>query len=196
MSSEFESVEVPEKDIQYTQPKGKLDVSTVAHDHNYEDYKARCAGRGIPSSPAADRMEFLEDVYEKWEKELVPLSPVRRGFFGTLKCLWTGSIEISKAEVLLYAAEAFRIFRLEIRELSVSLATELNEKKALEARADIGMEHIKTQAQLAELKHFLMTHFENELDLGRARGQNLYDIAKGIMLMQKSGGQDKPFSAS
>ena len=52
-------------------------------------------------------------------------------------------------------------------------------------RAELGAENIKTQEHLAELKHFLNQHFESELESGRARGQNLYDVAKGIMLKQR-----------
>jgi hypothetical protein len=185
MSNEFESVAVPETNIQYTQPKGKQGDGTVVHDHNYEDFKARAAARGIPQSVGADCMEFLENEYEKWERDVVSLRLVQVGVWGAIKAIWTGTVRVANSDVITFAAEAFRIFRLEVKELSVCLAAELNNKRALAAQNDVGAAHIKNQQERAKFQKFLMEHFEPQLDLGRARGQNLLDIAESILLELK-----------
>jgi hypothetical protein len=170
-----ESVAPPEENIHFTQPKGKLDVGPVEHDHQYEDFKAAQALAGIPKSEIADKVEFLEDQYSDWlasDVALMPLSP-------------ESNQAMTRQFLVGLVAEPLRILRLEIRELALALATEMNEKKAVAIRAEIGAENIKTQEHLAELKHFLNQHFESELESGRARGQNLYDVAKGIMLKQR-----------
>jgi hypothetical protein len=185
MSNEFESVAVPEPNIQYTQPKGRQGDGTVPHDHNYEDFKARAAARGIPESVGADCTEFLENEYEKWERDVVSLRLVRVGVWGAIKSIWSGTVRVANSDVITFAAEAFRIFRLEVKELSVCLAAELNDKRARAAQNDVGAAHIKHQQEMGEFHKFMMQHFEAQLDIGRARNQSLLDIAKGIMLEQK-----------
>jgi hypothetical protein len=172
----------------YLQPKGKETTGTVAHDHDYEDVKASAAVRGIPQSTGADALEFLENEYEKWmndPEKITELIQPRLGVWASIKATYQGRVEISRKNIFDLAAEPFRICRLQIRELALALATELNDKRALLAQADIGAAHIKHQQEMAEFRKFLMQHFEPQLDLGAVRNQSLLDIAKGIMLEQK-----------
>lgn len=188
--SEYESIaSTPptqsEDSIQYSQPGGKRGAGPVEHDHTYEDYKANAAIRGIPKGVTADAVGFLEDRLEEWLKDpenLCELIRPRLSIWASIKATYYGRVELSRKNIYDLMAEPVRIFRLQIRELTLGLNKEINEKRALAIRAEIGQEHIKNQAELAELKHFLMQHFESELDIGRSRGQNLYEISKGIML--------------
>ena len=160
---------------------GALNPATVPHDHIYEDVKAAAAVAGIPPSEIADKCEFLEGELSKWlaADDHTILRP--KGWYAALFVQ-----TLTRPQLTALAGEPLRILRLEVRELALALATEMVEKKTAENRAGIYSEYCKVRDQLADIQDFLKQHFNDDLEVGRARGQGLLDICKVIMLSKRA----------
>ena len=186
--TEFEHVNeegVVIENTNYSQAPGQIGTALIDDNPAAQDYKASQAIKGMPQSETAEKLKLMEKQYELWLSEGAIGFPIKQqGWFKRL-ALWIAGIhgiQMTRSEILEIAADPLRIFRMEIKELALAYAAELNGKQALLQQADIGREHIKTQAKQAELTKFLQQHFEAELDTGRVRKLDLYEIVQGIML--------------
>lgn len=188
MNTEFEAVRADGAPDEASRVSGKSfpdAPAAIEHDHAYEDYKASQALEGLPPGEIADKMEFLEKEWADWFMGGSSDMMWQTGFWSRLSSAVRGRLKLPRLDIVAFASEPLRIFRLEIRELALALAKRMNDSRALEIQADIGRAHIKNQAQQEEFCKFLQQHFETDLEMGRARQKTLFDIAKDIMLRAK-----------
>jgi hypothetical protein len=152
---------IPLEPAGYRPAPGQRGTEAMTSDNvEFVDHKTIAALSGMPPGETAEKLTFLEKEWDDW------------------------TVDNGHA-VGTWPLEAFRILRLQIRELALAYSTEVAGKRALAIQADIGKMHIENQRQHAHFRRFLQQHFEQDVANGEGRNLTIFEMAQDIMLRAK-----------
>jgi hypothetical protein len=159
--NEQSSTGTPLEPANFSLPPGQRGTETMNPDSvEFVDHKTIAALAGMPPGETAEKLTFLEKEWDDW------------------------TVDHSQS-VGTWPLEAFRILRLQIRELALAYSTEVAGKRALAIQADIGKMHIENQRQHAHFRRFMQQHFEEDVANGEGRNLTIFEMAQDIMLRAK-----------
>ena len=133
------------------------------------EMKSRAALAGIPKSEIADKMEALEAELDHWIHSGSTITGMRR--YMAMKVL----------------APMIKILRLELFELAIVCAKQLNDQRAAIQREDFYQQFQRMVVDNRTFRSFLFEHFKNDLTAAESLNMPLMDLAKGILLRYKMG---------
>ena len=125
---------------------------------------------GIRQSEIADKLELYEKHFAKEWDRIPSRSPFR--FIAWL----LGFHHIQNA---------LRISRMELKELALAHATELNRQKTEEIKKDFYGQYLELAGNMNDFHHFLMENYPLQTREATEQHRTLFDTAKSIIIEQR-----------
>lgn len=139
---------------------------------------------GIRESAIADQLE----LYEKhFAEQFIPIAgeeaqrPVGiiLDLFGRLFGFW------HTEKALGLTRSALKIARMELKDLAIAHATELNRQNAEVIKADFYTQYTELAGNMNDFHHFLMDNYPREIREATEQHRTLFDTAKSIIIEQR-----------
>lgn len=137
---------------------------------------------GIRKSEIADKLELYEKHFSEEQRSLSDARARRPklllAFFG-----WMGFRHTEQALAL--TEGALKIARMELKDLALAHATELNRQNAEVIKGDFYKQYTELAGDMNDFHHFLMDNYPRETREAIEQHRTLFDIAKSIIIDQR-----------
>lgn len=137
---------------------------------------------GIRKSEIADKLELYEKHYSEETKSLSD-AKVRRPKILLMLLGWLGFHHTEDALAL--AEGALKIARMELKDLALAHATELNRQNAEVIKADFYKQYTELAGNMNDFHHFLMDNYPVQTREATEQHRTLFDTAKSIIIEQR-----------